>query len=79
MNLNDYELHLKIRCKVNPSRWIVDALQKMNTMTEYPESLYNEVVKDYEYRFPKFDPIPYPRVKQLLPKPIRPTNNNSNK
>ena len=51
----------------------------MNTMTEYDESLYNEVVKDYEYRFPKFDPIAYPRVKQLLPKPIRPTNNKSTK
>ena len=26
MPLNDYELHLKVRCKVNPSKWIVDAL-----------------------------------------------------
>jgi len=26
MPINDYELHLKLRCKVNPTRWIVDCL-----------------------------------------------------
>ena len=47
----------------------------MKTMTEYSDSLYNEVLKDFHYRFPKFDPIPYPRVKTLLPKPIHPNDN----
>ena len=50
-------------------------LQKMNTMTRHPDSLYNEVLKDYNYRFPKFSPIPYPTTKTLLPKPIRPNDN----
>ncbi len=47
----------------------------MNTMTEHPDSLYNEVLKDYNYRFPKFSPIPYPTTKTLLPKPIHPNDN----
>ena len=47
----------------------------MNTMTEHPDSLYNEVLKDYNYRFPKFSPIPYPKVNTLLPKPIHPNDN----
>ena len=47
----------------------------MNTMTRHPDSLYNEVVKDYNYRFPKFNSIPYPKVNTLLPKPIHPNDN----
>ena len=55
----------------------------MNTMTEHPSSLYNEIVKDYEYRFPKYQSIPYPNItskedkkSQLLPRPVRHNNNN---
>ena len=35
----------------------------MNTypQKEYPD-LYNEILKDYHYRFPKFSPIPYPQI-----------------
>ena len=51
-------------------------------MNHYPESqypnLYNEIVKDWNYRWGKFNPIPYPTVtnkqekkSELLPKPIR--------
>ena len=33
-------------------------------MNNYPQSeypnLYQEILKDYHYRFPKFNPIPYP-------------------
>ncbi len=33
-------------------------------MNNYPQSeypnLYQEILKDYHYRFPKFHPIPYP-------------------
>ena len=51
----------------------------MNTYPEhlYP-NLYNEIVKDWNYRWGKFNPIPYPNVTTsddnptpLLPKPIR--------
>ena len=31
---------------------------------DYP-NLYNEILKDYHYRFPKFSPIPYPNVKPI--------------
>ena len=51
-------------------------------MNHYPENeypnLYNEIVKDCNYRWGKFNPIPYPTVtnsddnkSKLLPKPIR--------
>ncbi len=51
-------------------------------MNHYPEhlypNLYNEIVKDHNYRWGKFSPIPYPRLTNsddnstpLLPKPIR--------
>ena len=26
--------------------------------------LYDELLKDYHYRFPKFNPIPYPTLKE---------------
>ena len=59
----------------------------MQTMTQHPDSLYNEIVKDYEYRMPKYQSIPYPNITfkedkkdafkvQLLPKPVRPNDNN---
>ena len=44
---------------------------------EYP-NLYKEIVKDWNHRWGKFNPIPYPNVTTsddnptpLLPKPIR--------
>ena len=54
----------------------------MTKMNHYPENeypnLYNEIVKDWNYRWGKFNPIPYPTVtnsddnkSKLLPKPIR--------
>ncbi len=43
MNLNDYELHLKIRCKVNPSRWIVDALYDTLDTKNNEDILYWDV------------------------------------
>ena len=51
----------------------------MNTYpeNEYPD-LYNEIVKDWNHRWGKFNAINYPNVTQtqdnptpLLPKPIR--------
>ncbi len=43
MNLNDYELHLKLRCKVNPSRWIVDALYEILDQKNNEDILYWDV------------------------------------
>ena len=43
MNLNDYELHLKIRCKVNPSRWIVDCLYDTLDTKNNEDILYWDV------------------------------------
>ena len=51
-------------------------------MNTYPTSLYKEILKDYYYRFPRYNAIDYPnlrdntnKVKQtvpvLNPKPIR--------
>ena len=54
-------------------------MTKMNhySENEYP-NLYNEIVKDWNYRWGKFNPIPYPIVTPkdtnptpLLPRPIR--------
>ena len=65
MPLNDYELHLKLRCKVNPSRWIVDALyDTLDTKNnedilywaseELPIRYYNPLDKKYHRYFPDF-------------------------
>ena len=43
MNLNDYELHLKIRCKVNPGRWIVDCLYDTLDTKNNEDILYWDV------------------------------------
>ena len=47
-------------------------------MQQYPPEMYEEILKDYNYRWGKFSPIPYPTVTPkdtnptpLLPKPIR--------
>ena len=38
-------------------------------MNNYPQSeypnLYQEILKDYHYRFPKFQTIPYPTLTNL--------------
>ena len=47
MELNDYELHLKVRCKVNPSRWIVDALYDILDTKNNEDILYWDV-KDFK-------------------------------
>ena len=37
----------------------------MQTMTNYPPEMYNEVLKDYNFRYGKFNPIPYPKITEL--------------
>ena len=34
----------------------------LGTMREYPPEMYNEILKDYHYRFPKFYDNPYPII-----------------
>ena len=47
-------------------------------MNNYPPEMYDEILKDWNFRYGKFSPIPYPHVtnkdekkSELLPKPIR--------
>ena len=39
------------------------------SMNNYPQSeypnLYEEILKDYNFRYGKFNPIPYPSITQL--------------
>ena len=37
----------------------------MNSMRDYPPEMYNEILKDYNFRYGKFNPIPYPKITQL--------------
>ena len=37
----------------------------MKSMTNYPPEMYNEILKDYNFRYGKFNPIPYPKITQL--------------
>ena len=48
--------------------------KQMNDYTK-PEykNLYKEILKDYQFRFPKFNPIPYP-----FPRKINDFINNQN-
>ena len=50
----------------------------MNTYNEedYP-NLYQEILEDAQFRYGKFDPIPYPNYQQLN-KSTEETNNNVN-
>ena len=47
-------------------------------MNNYPPEMYDEILKDWNFRYGKFSPIPYPIVTTsednpppLLPRPIR--------
>ena len=37
----------------------------MNSMTNYPPEMYNEILKDWNFRYGKFNPIPYPKITEL--------------
>ena len=37
----------------------------MNSMRDYPPEMYNEILKDWNFRYGKFNPIPYPKITQL--------------
>ena len=48
----------------------------MNNYNEkdYP-NLYNEIVKDFNFRYGKFNPIPYPKITELSTQLEEETNN----
>ena len=54
-----------------------------NPMNTYPHSLYEEILKDYQFRFPKYCPINYPNISNpsqpiLKQRPIwNPKNENN--
>ena len=38
-------------------------------MREYPPEMYNEILKDFNFRYGKFYPIPYPIINKPDPNP----------
>ena len=47
----------------NPT--VLYGIINMNSMTDYPPEMYNEILKDYNFRYGKFNPIPYPKITEL--------------
>ena len=47
----------------NPT--VLYGIINMNSMTDYPPEMYNEILKDYNFRYRKFNPIPYPKITEL--------------
>jgi len=39
----------------------------LGTMREYPPEMYNEILKDYKFRYGKFADIPYPMLNKSNP------------
>ena len=48
----------------------------IQTMREYPPEMYNEILKDYNFRYGKFYPIPYPMFNKSNPN--SPKQNDTN-
>ena len=58
----------------NPT--VLYATINMQTMTNYPPEMYNEILKDYNWRYGKFSPIPYPLLTAIPPNPQKQNDNN---
>ena len=48
----------------------------IQTMRQYPPEMYNEILKDYKFRYGKFAEIPYPIINK--PDPNFPKQNDTN-
>ena len=57
----------------NPT--VLYTIINMKSMTNYPPEMYNEILKDYNFRYGKFNPIPYPKITQLKDQ-LQEENNN---
>ncbi len=44
-------------------------------MQSYSPEMYNEILKDWNYRYGKFDPINYPKLSQRVDKLTEESNN----
>ena len=58
---------------INPT--VLCIIIDMKSMTDYPPELYNEILKDFNFRYGKFNPIPYPNYKQSQSNSQEETNN----
>ena len=47
----------------NPT--VLYTIISMKSMTNYPPEMYNEILKDWNFRYGKFNPIPYPKITEL--------------
>ena len=47
----------------NPT--VLYTIINMKSMTNYPPEMYNEILKDWNFRYGKFNPIPYPKIPEL--------------
>ena len=47
----------------NPT--VLYTIINMKSMTNYPPEMYNEILKDWNFRYGKFNPIPYPKITEL--------------
>ena len=48
----------------------------IETMREYPPEMYNEILKDFNFRYGKFYPIPYPKLTTNRPNSSKQNDTN---
>ena len=47
----------------NPT--VLYTIINMKSMPNYPPEMYNEILKDWNFLYGKFNPIPYPKITEL--------------
>ena len=57
----------------NPT--VLYTIINMKSMTNYPPEMYNEILKDSNFRYGKFNPIPYPKITELKERLQEESNN----
>ena len=57
----------------NPT--VLYTIINMKSMTNYPPEMYNEILKDAQFRYGKFNPNPYPNIIELRNKMKKVINN----
>ena len=57
----------------NPT--VLYTIINMKSMTNYPPEMYNEILKDAQFRYGKFNPNPYPNITELRNKMKKVINN----
>ena len=58
----------------NPT--VLYTIINMKSMTNYPPEMYNEILKDWNFRYGKFNPIPYPKITELKTQLQEESNDN---